>query len=204
MKSVADNILSKVYSSLGLTNDNEIYQSLYDVIGELENVNSKKTIPGNTTGAITERLAEVQLRLFLKDTYFPISRKNDKWVGDFGLLGVPFNTIISVKSYSAKERLLTSGSGSALCPTVGYTHLKDGGSINNVNRLQSYKVRGFTSIYVPISTYRGLAEDLREFQNINGRPLIRIIENFGPDLADALERRAVGQSKREVVNPSLL
>ena len=204
MATIADELLSKVYSSLGLTNDKEIYENLYDVIGELENENARRTVAGKTTGTITERLAEVQLRLFLADTYFRISRKNDEWVGDFGLLGVPFNTIISVKSYSARERLITSGSGSALCPTVGYTHLKDEKSIDNVNRLQSYKVRGFTSIYVPKSTYSGLADELREFQNINDRPLIRVLEDFGPDLAAALEEREVGQSMRKVVNPSLL
>ena len=43
-----------------------------------------------------------------------------KWMGDFYVRGEPFNTIVTVKSFKAKERLLSSGTGNLLSPTIGF------------------------------------------------------------------------------------
>ena len=122
MATKTDQILSKVYERLDLHSDYDKAAKLYEIINELSNIDSEEKIGGKITGTITERIVEILLRVYAKDTYFRITDKANEWVGDFGLLGLPFNTIISVKSYSTKERALTSGSGSALCRTILYGH----------------------------------------------------------------------------------
>jgi len=202
--SMADTLLDKVYKKLGLTNDKEKLSSIYEIIDELNKIHIIDGINGTTTGKITERLVEVQLRIFAEDTYFNIKVNSDKWVGDFGLIGIPFNTIISVKSYTAKERLITSGSGSALCPTIGYGHFKDIKGFSSIDRLLSYKIRGFISIYIPKSTYSLLEKKLKDFKNINDKPFIRQIQNFGEDLSNAMEVRVIGKESQKIINPRKL
>ncbi len=127
-------------------------------------------------------------------------------MGDFGLLGLPFNTIISVKSYSAKERALTSGSGSALCPTILYGHFlkKNFRDYDRAERLLSYKLRGFTSIYMPKYTFKCLSKEAIDFKNINGNPFIREIEDFGIDISKTIEIQEIGGTKKPVVHPRKL
>ena len=205
-RSQTDHILSRVYMKLGLLTDQQKSQNIYQIIGELAQINLVTPIAGSTTGKITERLVETFLKVYAPDTYFHISSKNDEWVGDFGLFGVPFNTIISVKSYSVKERALTSGSGSALCPTILYCHLlkKNYSDFDRPDRLQSYKIRGFTSVYLPKDTYDCLSKTAKEFKNINQKPFLRKIENFGPDTQSSIITKKISGSTRFVINPLML
>ena len=71
--------------------------------------------------------------------------ENWKWLGDFVLLGYPLNIIISVKSFTAKERLLVSGTGSTLTPTIGFGLFKNPSEFKS-SRLHSYILRGFLAI----------------------------------------------------------
>ena len=206
MDTKADLILEKVYEKLSLNYDLEKAQNIYAIIDELSNIDANNKITGSTTGTITERIVEILLRIYAKEIYFRITDSENAWVGDFGLLGLPFNTIISVKSYSSKERALTSGSGSALCPTILYGHFleKNYGDYNRAERLLSYKLRGFTSIYMPNYTYEHLSDEAKNFKNINGKQFVRKIENFGPDIAKTIVTKDFGGQKRKVVNPRKL
>ena len=182
----SDEILESIYGDLGLVTDEDKLNAIYPILDKLSAI-KRHGLGSGVWGTITERLVEVALRKYAKGVYFKVNRRNDEWVGDFGLFGIPFNTIISVKSYSAKERALTSGSGSALCPTILYAHFleKNYKEFDRSQRLQSYKVRGFTSIYLPKTTFNRLSKEARDFKNINQKPLIRKIEEFGPDIQSA-------------------
>ncbi len=206
MDTKADQILKRVYEKLKLSSDLEKSEKIYEIINELSNIDSNEQITGSTTGTITERIVEILLRIYAKEIYFRITDSENAWVGDFGLLGLPFNTIISVKSYSSKERALTSGSGSALCPTILYGHFleKNYKDYDRAERLLSYKLRGFTSIYMPNYTYERLSDEARNFRNINGKEFVRKIENFGPDISKTVVSKDFGGQKRNVVNPRKL
>ena len=161
--------------------------------------------------AIINRINRRGLNVKINASNFtqPLGRITDKaneWVGDFGLLGLPFNTIISVKSYSTKERALTSGSGSALCPTILYGHFLEENFVDfdKVERLLSYKIRGFTSIYMPSYTFDKLPNEAKNFRNINNNYFIRKIENFGPDISKTIVTKIFGTQKRDVVDPRKL
>ena len=206
MATKTDQILSKVYERLDLHSDYDKAAKLYEIINELSNIDSEEKIGGKITGTITERIVEIILRVYAKDTYFRITDKANEWVGDFGLLGLPFNTIISVKSYSTKERALTSGSGSALCPTILYGHFLEENFVDfdKVERLLSYKIRGFTSIYMPSYTFDKLPNEAKNFRKINNNYFIRKIENFGPDISKTIVTKIFGTQKRDVVDPRKL
>lgn len=200
---MADKILGEVFCSLGLRTNEEKYDEIYAVISQLERKNAETKISGGTTGAITERLVEIALEISAKASFFRITSRNFKWVGDFALLGIPFNVIVSVKSFSAKERLLVSGLGSALVPTIGYGWFKDAKEFDNVERLGAYKLRGFSSIYMPSNTYQELHREPRDYQNINGNLLLRKIEDFPSDVGRILETRG-GNGPPLVLNPQKL
>ena len=187
MTSKAETILRSVFEELNLLTDESKYKNLYEVIETLERRNSAETISEGTTGKITESFVEIALKLSAENSFLPVTQRNFKWVGDFALLGIPFNVIVSVKSFSAKERLLVSGSGSALAPTIGYGWFKKPEEFKNVQRLQAYKVRGFTSIYMPRYTFNALPREAKEFTNLNGNPFLRLIENFPEDISKAME-----------------
>ncbi len=202
-KTITDTVLEQIYSDLNIRTDKEKSDNIYQILDELSMLKSTKKLNVSVWGKITERLVETFLKLYAKDTYFNIIKRNDEWVGDFGLFGVPFNTIISVKSYSSKERALTSGSGSALCPTILYGHfLKENyKDYDRPERLQSYKIRGFTSVYMPNYTYDCLCTEAKEFKNINQNKFVRKIENFGPDIKSSIEIRQIGGFERLIINP---
>ena len=187
MTSKAEKILTSVFEELNLHTDESKYKNLYKIIETLELRNSAGTISVGTTGKITESFVEIALKLSAENSFLPVTQKNFKWVGDFSLLSIPFNVIVSVKSFSAKERLLVSGSGSTLAPTIGYGWFKNPKEFKNVHRLQSYKVRGFTSIYMPKKTFELLPFEATDFKNLNGNPFLRLIENFPEDISKVME-----------------
>ena len=204
-ETIADNVLRVIYEKLELVSDYDKYNNLYSILEELEPYKDKK-LKGATWGTITERMVETQLKLFANDTFFKTNNLRDQWAGDFGLVGNPFNIMISVKSYTSKERAINSGSGSYYCSTILYGHFleKTYKDYNKIERLLSYKLRGFTSIYMPKMTYQMLSNEALNVKNINGNSLIRKIENLGTDIKNALEKQQIGKNKRLVVNPRLI
>ena len=187
MVSKAEGILNSVFDQLGLVSDEEKYAKIYEIIAALEIKNTEEKISVSTTGKITETFVEIALKMSAKNSFLPVTQKNFQWVGDFALLGIPFNVIISVKSFKAKERLLVSGSGSSLAPTIGYGWFNDPTEFTSVQRLQAYKLRGFTAIYMPRSTRDAVSREAKMFCNLNGKNFLRLIEDFPTDIAEVME-----------------
>ena len=150
----------------------------------LQHINQQDTIHEKTTGTISERLCELALRAKVQG-YSRIT-EDWNWMADFSLLGKPFNLLISVKSFKAKERLLVSGSGNILSPSVGWG-LFDDVTEWTVDRVRKYLYRGFIGIYMPSNLYSQLSREAKRIRNINGKPLLRNVENFMRDLEQALE-----------------
>jgi len=119
-----------------------------------------------------------------------------KWVGDFYLVGEPFNLIISVKSFAARERLLASGSGNLLSPTVGWGLFNEPAEFS-YDRVVSYAYRGFIAIYAPAALIQQLPADVMQFTNINGNPLLPYLATIVHDI-----QHTMGENHR--VNPRLL
>ena len=135
---------------------------------------------------------------------YSINRRDTVWIGDFAIMGSPFNLFISVKSYKAKERLIVSGTGQNAAPVVGYG-LFDDPSEWSPDRVKQYKQRGFIAIYMPNTLYNALdamtpqtpglsSRLIRKYSPANGypatnikniydRPLLRKLEDFDDDIA---------------------
>lgn len=193
----ADSILNTVYQTLDLTNATESvkYAQIVPIVIQLQQINTANQINVGTTGTISERLCKLgidsvpallnQTRKYGKDW---------KWLGDFLLPGDPYDVAVSVKSFKAKERLLASGTGSLLTPTIGWG-LFDDPSEWSETRSQSYLYRGFVSIYMPRSTLAQVSAEARTVCNINGNPLLRDLTDFSSDLKNGITR---GQSRINV------
>jgi hypothetical protein len=182
----ADRILKNVYQQLNLMNatDIEKYEKINDIVIKLQEINLQGTINVKTTGTISERLCEIALRISVPNIYNTLG-KDWKWIGDFSVLGIPFNLIISVKSFKAKERLMASGSGNVLSPTVGW------GLFNDPNewtepRTKGYLFRAFIAIYLPDKLLTQLQQKSTNIKNINGKPFLRPINTFVKDLTNSL------------------
>ncbi len=186
----ADVILTKVYNHLHIQNltDAEKYGRINDIVLRLQQLNQQSAINVKTTGTISERLCELALRAQVPG-YSRITEEWN-WMADFSLLGKPFNLLVSVKSFKAKERLLVSGSGNILSPSVGWGLFDD---INEwtEDRVRKYLYRGFIGIYMPTNLYGQLSAQSRRVNNINGKRLLRKIENFMRDLDNALENNKI-------------
>ncbi len=184
--SEADRLLDTVYNSLGIANLNKAqkYQRINDIVDELGKLNINQKINGKTTGTISERLCELALESALgKDSYETMGQKW-KWIGDFSIAGKPFNVIVSVKSFKAKERLISSGSGHILSPTIGWGLFNDPKEWGDV-RTKSYVFRAFTAIYMPQPLYNKLSVSSKAVTNLNGKLFLRTIDDFAIDLSKA-------------------
>ena len=100
------------------------------------------TISVSTTGKIIERFVELGLTSVLDADRFNSFARDEAWIGDFNVAAYPIALVVSCKSFKAKERLLVSGLGSNLIPTVGYGWFDEPKEFQ-ANRLQSYLLRGF-------------------------------------------------------------
>lgn len=184
----ADEILNGVYDTLGLSTAtvSEKYAKVLEIVTELEKSNSKSKIAVGTTGTISERLCKLGI-----DAVLPLTGKmrpygtNWKWLGDFLLPGEPYDIAVSVKSFKAKERLLASGTGSFLTPTIGWGLLNDSKEWSE-DRSRSYLYRGFVAIYMPELTLNKVGTAAKKVLNINGKPLLRNLGNFSQDLFAAI------------------
>ena len=108
MPTAADNILHEVYRILDIApgDYNLIWKNIELIVDELAKINEQNTINVKTTGTITERLCESILKATVPDTYATLPR-HWKWVGDFYIEGIPFNLIISVKSFQTLPYTVT-------------------------------------------------------------------------------------------------
>lgn len=191
MATKADQILQGVYAQLNLTaaTDEQKYRSINRIVNALQVINNQATITSKTTGTISERLCELALRARVPDIYKSINAEWN-WMADFSLLGHPFNLLVSVKSFKAKERLLVSGSGNILSPTVGWGLFDDPNEWTE-QRTRIYLFRSFIGIYLPARLYRRIPVVARRINNINGNPFLRRIEDFTNDLTSAINNNVI-------------
>lgn len=178
----ADRILSQVYSTLGInTASNEIkYGRINQIVQVLARINLASTINPKTTGTISERLCELALVSTVPSTFKRISDEWN-WMADFSILGHPFNLLVSVKSFKAKERLLVSGSGNNLSPTVGWGLFNDSDEWTP-DRTKIYLFRSFIAIYMPSTLYSSVSRTSKAINNINAKPFLRKIDDFMVDI----------------------
>ena len=182
----ADQILENVYNDLGIMDGDydHIFNRIDDIVTKLADLNRSETIAAGTTGTITERLCEAGLKSVVKNSYGKLPPQW-KWVGDFYIEGTPFNIIISVKSFKARERLMASGSGNILSPTIGFGLFDDPDEFKE-ERVRRYPFRAFLAIYVPQDLYDQLENNVKKLTNMNGNPFIRGINYLREDIKEAL------------------
>ena len=204
MSSKADKLLQRALQQLKIENKSseEKFNNIYKLMPVLDNFNKEELFSVSTTGTISERMCGWALDAALPDGYFRNTSNEDKWLGDYIMLGAPFNVVISVKSYKAKERLLVSGSGSLLVPTIGWG-LFDDPTEFKLERLKNYLYRGFIAIYMPKSTLKLLDSDTKKLENTHKEIFIRPIENLISDIRKSKIKKKFGKTSIEVVNPKI-
>ena len=204
MTSKADKLLKKALQQLKIEGNSseKKFNNIYQLMSELDNLNKVERFSVSTTGTISERICGWALDAALPDGYFRNTSNEDKWLGDYILLGAPFNVVISVKSYKAKERLLVSGSGSLLVPTIGWG-LFDDPDEWKYERLKNYLYRGFIAIYMPKYTLKKLKNDSRKLENTHKKIFLRPIENLVSDIRKSKVKKKFGKASIEVVNPKI-
>lgn len=176
-----------------------IYAQIDPIVAHLQAINERERINVVVTGNISERLCRYGLEAAVSGPnggFFTRMPRYWKWVGDFYLLGDPFNVIISVKSFTARDRLLASGSGNLLSPTIGWGLFNEPEEFS-YERVVSYAYRGFAAIYAPAALMQALPADVAAFTNINGRPLVRDLANLVADIQGTMQAN-------HRVNPRLL
>ena len=183
----ADTILNRVYKTLRIHNqtDEQKYIQIDAIVSALQKIHRHRAINGKTTGTISERLCELALKARVSNIYKKISDKWN-WMADFSVLGHPFNLLISVKSFKAKERLLVSGSGNILSPTIGWGLMDDVTEWTEA-RTRIYLFRSFISIYLPAALFNSIGQAAKSINNINGKPLLRSIDSFMDDLTNSID-----------------
>ena len=204
MTSKADKLLQRALQQLKIENKSseEKFNNIYKLMPVLDSFNEEELFSVSTTGTISERICGWALDAALPDGYFRNTSNEDKWLGDYIMLGAPFNVVISVKSYKAKERLLVSGSGSLLVPTIGWG-LFDDPTEFKFERLKNYLYRGFIAIYMPKSTLKLLDSDSKKLENTHKEIFIRPIENLISDIRKSKIKKKFGKTSIEVVNPKM-
>lgn len=108
-----------------------------------------------------------------------------KLYGDILIPCAPHNLLISVKSEAARERFVVSGNR---LESVGFGFFNDPSEFWTKNRIRMLKRWGFLAVYMPSETHNAIIAHLAteghngQNQNINGTPLFRSLEQFGPDM----------------------
>jgi hypothetical protein len=183
-------LVNAALAALGIANQPPeiVYGQITEIVAHLQHVNAEHPIDKTVTGAISEHLCRYGLQAAVggpNGGTFARMPRYWKWVGDFYVLGEPFNTVISVKSFKARERLLTSGTGNLLSPTLGWGLFNRADEFS-YQRVVSYAYRGFIAIYAPAILLDAIPADVLGFTNINGTALIRSLPAFVTDLRQAM------------------
>jgi hypothetical protein len=201
----ADSLLSEAIRIAGL-NPSDPPETLFaeqDRIKQaLQRMNSTATIPVSSTGTITERVCEWALKTAIPNGYTRLGQ-NEKWMGDFSLMGYPFAALLTVKSFKAKERLIASGLGLALAPTIAFGWFDDPTEFSAA-RCHSYRDKAFAAIYMPADTLANIAADARSFANSNQRTLLRDVLDLPRDLRAALKSSKYGTLTLPAVRTAML
>ena len=119
-----------------------------------------------------------------------------KTYGDILIPCAPTNILISVKTETAKERLLVSGNR---FESIGFGFFKEPSEFWAESRIKMYKRMGFSVIYMPDTTVQAIYERLNEQGkrdvaiNINGTNLYRPLHEFGTDM-----RKVAGKSSLDL------
>ncbi|MCA3174390.1 MAG: hypothetical protein ING36_02470 [Burkholderiales bacterium] len=189
-KTKADTLLDDAYKALSLIGKSAAlkYASITNIVAHLHAVNAKKKIAIATTGTISERLCELglkQVKQSIPEFEYRRFGEDWRWTGDLLVPGHPYDLAISVKSYKAKERLLASGTGSLLTPTIGWG-LFDDVDEWSPQRTKSYLYRGFIAIYMPENTLAKLQTESHKISNINGNAFLRNLTAFPIDIYNAI------------------
>ncbi len=109
-----------------------------------------------------------------------------KLYGDLLVPCAPHNILISVKSEAARERFVVSGNR---LESVGFGFFSDPSEFWTKGRMNMLKRWGFVAVYMPGSTLADVESHILQHGlsahsvNINGNPLYRPLEDFGPDIA---------------------
>lgn len=108
-----------------------------------------------------------------------------KALGDILIPCAPTNLIISVKSQSARERLLYSSNS---IEGIGFGFFDQPNEFWTTSRMTLFKRMGFSAIYLPDQTHNAVMSHLKHHgttihaTNINGKELYRPISVFGTDM----------------------
>lgn len=203
--SKADEYLKRAFDNLSINPErlqpDEIFARQDDIRIELDKINNdvkakdknNKGIQSSTTGAITEKICEYGLKAVLPNGYSRLGQ-SEKWIGDFNLIAYPIGAVISVKSFTAKERLLASGLGIILVPTIAFTWMKEPDEFKP-KRCNAYRDRGFLAIYMPQNTLKSLRKESRHVKNSNGKPLLRSTDDMIQDFKNAIKLQKYGDHK---------
>lgn len=191
---IADTLLNDAYTALGLSGATAAakYAAIPEIISHLAGIHAATPISEGTTGTISERLCVHGLdQICSAMPHFKYRRfgKDWKWIGDILLSGDPYDLAVSVKSYKAKERLMASGTGSLLTPTVGWGLFNDKKEWSK-NRTASYLYRGFIAIYMPGTLLSTINEDSKAITNINGKVLLRDLVDFPIHIQSAVSGKS--------------
>lgn len=118
-----------------------------------------------------------------------------KLYGDFLIPAAPHNLLVSVKTETARERLVVSGNR---LESVGFGFFNDAREFWSPLRMNLFKRWGFIAIYMPSKTAVAIRQRLKTKDqeahafNLNGRPLYRSIEEFGNDMARVAGKLTMG------------
>lgn len=197
---LTDEIINNALSTLDLSDEapNVLYDNLPNIMKEVDKQNAEKKFEPSTTGAITERYVGWALEASIPESFYKLGGAH-QWLGDYVLLAKPMPITLSVKSYTARERAHTSGTGNYIAPTILYGLFKDENEFK-LARMGVYQARGFLAIYMPLGTIEKLPADSREVKNLYGRPLIRDFLKIQDDVKGSLEKLKLGKRKIDVIN----
>lgn len=189
----ADHLLNHAIALAGLNPADApatLFAAQNSIRAALATMNAANQIEVGSTGTITERVCEWGLKSVIPNSYSKLG-KNEKWMGDFSLLGYPFPALLTVKSFKAKERLMASGLGIALAPTIAFGWFDEPTEFSAA-RCQSYRSKAFAAIYMPASTLAGVSPEARAFLNANQKPLLRDSMQLPNDLHATLKNMKFG------------
>jgi len=117
-----------------------------------------------------------------------------KAFGDILIPCAPSNLIISVKTETAKERLLYSAN---MIEGIGFGFFNSATEFWTPSRMNLYKRMGFTAIYLPDSTHAAIHHELNQKGikslaiNVNGKQLYRPLTSFGEEMKNVAGKHSL-------------